>query len=91
MSTAGTQLAIVLEGDGAFKEFAGRLERASLTHVTCLEGGMNTGRPAVGFLVQTEDGHALFCETSLRIFLTAADMFKAKYGDPRTEPEGPAA
>jgi hypothetical protein len=32
----GTVLNILLEGDGAFRQFAGRLERASLTHVTAL-------------------------------------------------------
>jgi hypothetical protein len=84
----GTVLRIILDGDGAFKEFDGRIEEAEFTHVTALEGGMASGNPSVAVLVQTRDGRAFFAETSLRLFLTAADVFKAKYGDPREEPKG---
>lgn len=85
---AGTTLRIILDGDGAFKEFAGRIEEAELTHVTALEGGMASGNPSVAIIVQTPDGRVLFAETSLRLFLTAAEVFRGKYGDPREEPKG---
>jgi hypothetical protein len=52
---------------------------------------MKTGNPSVAFLVQIDDGQALLGETSLRLFLTAAKMFRAKYCDPTAEPEGPVA
>lgn len=51
--------------------------------VTGLEGGMQSGKPSVAFRIDLPDGTAVIAETSLALFLTAADALKAKFGDPR--------
>lgn len=51
--------------------------------VTGLAGGMQSGAPSVALRVDLPDGTAVIAETSLALFLTAADALKAKYGDPR--------
>lgn len=64
-------------------------EDRAVHHVTstiravCLPGGMASGKPSVALLVHLEDGSAVIIETSLELLLTTADVFKAKYGDPR--------
>jgi hypothetical protein len=45
----------------------------------------------VAVLVELPDGALAIAQTSLVLFLCAADMLKDKYGDPRVEPSGPAA
>lgn len=51
-------------------------------------GGMNQatveGNPAVMVGINTDDGAILVIQTTLALFLTAADALKAKYGDPRS-------
>ena len=56
-----------------------------------LEGGMASGNPSVALLIETEPAAVIMAETSLKLFLWAADVLKAKYGDPRVEPSGPAS
>lgn len=51
--------------------------------VTALLGGMSSGAPSVALRIDLEDGSVVIAETSLALFLTAADGLKAKYGDPR--------
>lgn len=48
-----------------------------------LSAGMKSGDPAVLLVFPLPDGRVVLAETSLRLFLTAADAFKAKHGDPR--------
>jgi hypothetical protein len=45
--------------------------------------GMESGRPSVGIRMNLDDGTCAIASTSLRLFLTAADALKARYGDPR--------
>jgi len=52
--------------------------------VTVLKGGMESGKPSVAFRIDLPDGTVILAETSLALFLTAADAFKARYGDPRS-------
>lgn len=56
-------------------------ETTSLTIAGCPEG-TSSGKPTVLFLHDV-GGTPIFCETTLALFLTAADALKAKYGDPR--------
>ena len=51
--------------------------------ITCLEQGMYSGKPSVAMRFDLPDGKIVVVETSLRLFLVAADALKAKYGDPR--------
>lgn len=50
-----------------------------------LEGGMASGLPSVAMRLDLPDGRVVVAETSLVLFLTAADGLKARYGDPREE------
>jgi hypothetical protein len=75
---------IVLEGDGHFAELQGRkIHRVEHLTIAGLEGGMASGAPSVALVAVLPDGSAFFGETSLKVFLTAADALKARYGDPR--------
>lgn len=56
-------------------------ETTDLTISGC-PGGTNTGKPTV-LLLHNVGGTPIFCETTLALFLSAADALKAKYGDPR--------
>lgn len=80
-----TRLSIILDGDGSLREYAGKIENAQLTKVIVLEGGMASGKPSVAVVVETSDGRAFLGETSLSLFLAAADAFKARHGDPRSD------
>lgn len=77
---------LILEGDGAFAD----VPPSKLGHTTepirivGLAGGMESGNPSVcigSFL--PHDGGCVIAETSLALFLTAADALKARFGDPR--------
>lgn len=77
---------IVLDGDRAFPELADGRKVVHLQNtitVTALAAGMGSGKPSVSFRFDLEDGTAVLAETSLALFLTAADALKAKHGDPR--------
>jgi hypothetical protein len=77
-------MSIVLDGEGAWKDLMGKkLVRGVVISVAALDKGMQSGKPSVAFRVDTEDGEVTFVETSLALFLTAAEAFKARYGDPR--------
>lgn len=45
--------------------------------------GTDSGKPSVMIAFEQAEGY-LVSETTLALFLTAADGLKAKYGDPRT-------
>lgn len=64
---------------------AGRLEL-----IGGLPDGMASGNPSVAMLVRMNDGRYVFAETSLVLFLSAADAMRAAHGDPRATPEGGA-
>ena len=42
-------------------------------------------RPGVAIRVNLPNGHVVVADTTLAMFLTAADAFKARYGDPRVD------
>lgn len=80
-------LNLTLDGDGAYPDLAGRA--ADIIHladndalgVTALVGGMTSGRASVMFRLDLPDGRVVLAETSLRLFLLAADALRARYGD----------
>lgn len=47
--------------------------------------GTESGKPTVMIAFDLGDREFLVAETTLSLFLTAADGLKAKYGDPREE------
>lgn len=75
-------MVVNLEGGGAYPELQGK----TIHHVTdgmkvsALKGGMESGAPSVHFVIPLEDGSVVFLETSMRLFLAAAEAFKARYG-----------
>ena len=89
---AGTSLRIIADLDNYFEgQPPKRLVRPQEMIIGGLEGGMDTGRPSVTIMSVLDDGTVVFGETSLRLFLMAADVLKAKFGDPRVEPTGAPA
>lgn len=81
-------LRIVLDGDGAWPDLAekqrrGELLVASQLAVSALAGGTASGAPSVAIRVDLDDGRVVFVETTLKLFLTAADALRARHGDPR--------
>lgn len=78
-------LIIKLDAAGAFADFAGLTvhhETESFT-VALVERGMESGAPSVCIGAALGNGEAVLLETSLALFLTAADAFRARFGDPR--------
>lgn len=51
--------------------------------VCALAEGMASGKPSVTVRMNLPDGSVVLGETSLALFLTAADLFKTSHGDPR--------
>ena len=49
--------------------------------VALLDSGMQSGRPSVTIRIDLKDGRTVLTETSLRLFVTAARAFAAKYPD----------
>ncbi len=77
-------LELILEGDGAFADLATQPERiitkdAALT-ITALSGGTVGGRPSVMLRLDLPDGRVVLAETTMRLFLMAADALRARYG-----------
>lgn len=51
--------------------------------IGALPAGMASGKPSIAFGFALPDGRVVLAESSLQLLLTAADAFRAKYGDPR--------
>lgn len=47
--------------------------------IAVLEGGTASGRASVALRVDTEHGQVIICQTSARLFVTAAKAILAKY------------
>lgn len=80
-------LHIHLEGDGALNAVAegatGIVHVQNDVHVTALPHGTTGGKPSVAFGFRLPDGRLVIAETTLALFLLAADALKARFGDPR--------
>lgn len=75
-----------LDGDGAFSD----VDPAKAAHtleplrIAGLDHGMESGNASVCIGVfLPNNGGCVLAETSLALFLTAADALKARFGDPR--------
>ncbi len=80
-----TMLKVHVDGDGCWPDLLKR-EVISIDNrfeIAGLSNGMSKGDPSVAFRFDLPDGRIVFAQTSLKLFLTAADMLKARYGDPR--------
>ncbi len=73
-----TSLQIILDGDGAFNDVEIGADGA-LTRITLLEGGMQSGSPSVGLLIDIGDGQLVFAQTSLKLLISAAKAFEARH------------
>jgi hypothetical protein len=79
-----THLKIILDGEGAWPDLKGRIvHHATTFEVAALASGMTSGSPSVGIRIDLPDGSAVMAETSLKLFLTAADALRGAHGDPR--------
>ncbi len=77
-----------LNGDGAFRDWAERdiihlANGAPPVRIAGLAGGMKSGAPSVAMGLELPDGRVVVAETSLKLFLAAADALRAKFGDQR--------
>jgi hypothetical protein len=54
----------------------------SIPVMAVMPQGMTSGDPSVMMFIEQPDGKMLCAETSLKLFLTVAAAFKAKYGHP---------
>lgn len=81
-------LQIHLDGDGVWPDMTpDKIIKGDLIGVSALAAGMDSGRASVSFRVELPDGKIVFCETTMRLFLNAANVFRTRYAH---ELEGPA-
>jgi hypothetical protein len=82
-------IALNLVGDGDADGVWPDLADKTVHHVTspigigALRGGMQSGAPSVAMRLELDDGSVVLAETSLVLFLSAADALRARFGDPR--------
>lgn len=82
-------MSINLEGGGAWPDLAEKAAAGQLVsvkdtiEVACFPQGMLSGKPSIGIRLDLPDGTTVLAETSLALFLMAADAYRTKYGDPR--------
>lgn len=76
-------LNISAEGDNVWPDLLEK--RESIIHVTegmhiaALSSGMESGKPSVAIRIDLPDGSVVIAETSMRLFLGAAEVFRARY------------
>jgi hypothetical protein len=77
-------MTIHINGDGCWPDLQSRSDQPTADlGVACLPHGMLSGAPSVMIRINEADGRVALGETSLALFLQAADAFRARYGDPR--------
>jgi hypothetical protein len=65
--------------DGAYKV----MEHEGQVTIGAMTQGTEKGKPVVMIGFDLGDDGVLVAQTTLTLFLTAADVLKARYGDPR--------
>lgn len=77
-------LDLLLGGDGVWPELAEKevihLGNETVLGIAALAGGMTSGSTSVMFRFDLPDGRVVLAETSLRLFLAAADALRERYG-----------
>ncbi len=81
-------LNIVLDREPTWPDLAeklaqGRLHHATLAGVGGLPDGTTGGKPTVALRIDLPDGSSVVAETTLALFLSAADALRGRFGDPR--------
>jgi len=74
---------VILEGDNAWPDLADRAVihlRDEGWEIACLPRGTVQGNPSLAIRLPLPEGKVLIAETTVRAFLFAADLVKAKYG-----------
>lgn len=71
---------INLDGDGVWPDLHEKeVINTLVVAVAALGGGMTSGRPSVSFRIDLPDGRVVIAETSMRIFVNAANAFRIRY------------
>ncbi len=78
-----TTMSIILDGDNCWPDLkpvldAGKLLHAPIKAVALLRGGMESGKHSVSVRIDFPDGQIAVVETSLELFLAAADAFRGR-------------
>lgn len=79
-------LKVIAEGDGVWPDLVSRMDDVihlkdeDVIQVSALSAGMESGRPSVAFRFDLPDGQVVIAETSVRLFLVAAEILRARYG-----------
>jgi len=77
-------MSVILDGGGCWPDLQDKkIIRAIGLQAAVLQGCTKGGSPSVAFRIDLENGLTVIAETSLKLLLTASDLFRAKYGDPR--------
>ncbi len=81
-------LTVRLTGDGAWPDLLDKTVHhlgndAPPIQVSALADGMASGAPSVAIRIDLPNGEVVLAETSLALFLMAADALRVRYGDPR--------
>ena len=82
-------MSVILE-EPAWPDLADKMDRVihlaqgTEIAVTGLDAGMVSGKPSVTLRLDLPDGSIVIAETSMALWLTATDMLRSRYGDPRT-------
>ena len=79
---------VILEGDNCWPDLADKFKDDKVTwlkdgdvlSIAALSKGMTSGKPSVSIRIDLPDGKIVVVETSMRLFLGAAEAFRAKYG-----------
>lgn len=77
-------MGIILEGDDAWPELAEKKMEGTLVHVedsitvARLARGMHSGNSSVCIRLDLPDGKTVLAQTSMALFLGAADAFRAR-------------
>ncbi|MBA7553597.1 hypothetical protein ES705_46191 [subsurface metagenome] len=78
---------VILEGDNCWTDLAEKIKDGKVTwlrggniSIAALSKGMASGKPSISIRIDLPDGKVVIAETSMRLFLGAAEAFKAKYG-----------
>jgi hypothetical protein len=75
---------IHMNADGCWPDLPPRPDEPTEdVEVACMPHGMQSGAPSVFIRINEPDGRVTIAQTSLALFLQAADAFRARYGDPR--------
>jgi hypothetical protein len=79
------ELQVIVDGDACWPDLKDKriIHAVGGLQLAALKKGMVSGKPSVCFRFELPGGFVLLVETSLALFLTAADTLKAAHGDPR--------